>query len=163
MTSLRSMLVPALVAGAVWGAGAARGSEIGVPAGRFPVRPSAAEGAARPVGALSARGAHLQGLPAGVTSDMVREGERLFAGLGLCSTCHGQDARGLQDLGGNLTDGEWRHSDGSYRAIVSTVEKGVPAERSTTGIPMPPRAGANLTDEQVRAVAAYVWTLSHGG
>lgn len=144
MTSLRSMLVPALVAGVVWGAGAARGSEVGVRAARTP-------------------GIGLQGLPAGVTSDMVSQGKRLFGGAGLCSTCHGRDARGLQGLGGNLTDGEWRHSDGSYRAIVSTVQKGIPAERSTTGIPMPPRAGANLTDEQVRAVAAYVWTLSHGG
>jgi hypothetical protein len=25
---------------------------------------------------------------------------------------------------------------------------------------MPPRGGANLKDEQVRAVAAYVWSLS---
>jgi hypothetical protein len=26
---------------------------------------------------------------------------------------------------------------------------------------MPPRGGAALTDAQVRAVAAYVWSLSH--
>jgi len=163
MTSLRSMLVPALVAGAVWSAGAARGSEVGVPPGGS-FGPAAPGDPARPARAPSAApGAFLQGLPAGVTSDMVREGQRLFGGAGLCSTCHGADARGLRGLAGDLTDGEWKHLDGSYRAIVSTVEKGVSAERSGTGIPMPPRAGANLTDEQVRALAAYVWTLSHGG
>jgi len=26
---------------------------------------------------------------------------------------------------------------------------------------MPPKGGAQLTDEQVSAVAAYVWALSH--
>jgi len=28
---------------------------------------------------------------------------------------------------------------------------------------MPPMGGAQLTDEQVRAVAAYVYAISHGG
>jgi len=104
-----------------------------------------------------------QGLPAGVTADMVRQGRQLFAGAGQCSTCHGADARGISMQGGDLTDRAWNHSDGSYQGILATIEKGVPAERSGTGIPMPPRAGANLTDEQARALAAYVWTLSRGG
>lgn len=104
-----------------------------------------------------------QGLPAGVTADMVRQGRQLFTGAGQCSTCHGADARGIPMQGGDLTDRQWTHSDGSYRGILSTIEEGVAAERSGSGIPMPPRAGANLSDEQARALAAYVWTLSQGG
>ncbi len=136
MRSLRVMLVPALVAGWMWS----------VPA----------ETTVAPSGVAS-----LQALPAGVTPDMVREGKRLFGGNGLCYTCHGPDGKGLPRLGSSLTDGQWQHSDGSYKGIAATIEKGVSAERSSTGIPMPPRAGADLTDDQVRAVAAYTWTLSH--
>lgn len=146
MSNLRSMLVPALVVGSLWSLPAGPGGH--------------ARTSERPV---YTRGTGWQGLPAGVTADMVRQGRRLFSGAGLCSSCHGHDGRGLPNLASNLTDREWSHSDGSYKGIVSTIETGVPAERSSTGIPMPPRAGANLTDEQVRAVAAYVWTLSHGG
>ncbi|MDP2481426.1 MAG: c-type cytochrome [Candidatus Palauibacterales bacterium] len=138
MRSLRVMLVPALVTGMMW-----------------TVPP---ERTVPPSGVTS-----LQGLPAGVTPDMVREGKRLFGGAGLCYSCHGPDGKGLPELGSNLTDGQWQHSDGSYKGIVGTIEKGVSAERSSTGIPMPPRAGADLSDDQVRAVSAYTWTLSHSG
>jgi len=122
------MVLPALVAGAVWTIGTAS-----------------------------------QGLPAGVTADMVRQGRQLFAGAGQCQTCHGADARGVPRQGGDLTDDRWTHSDGSFEGIRATIVKGISAERSGTGIPMPPRAGANLTDDQIRALAAYVWTLSRGG
>jgi hypothetical protein len=30
------------------------------------------------------------------------------------------------------------------------------------GAIMPARGGSGITDEQVNAVSAYVWTLSHG-
>ena len=30
------------------------------------------------------------------------------------------------------------------------------------GAIMPPKGGSAITDDQVKAVAAYVWTLSHG-
>jgi mono/diheme cytochrome c family protein len=132
------MLVPALVTGMAWSVP----SETTVP--------TAVSGA-------------FQSLPAGVTPAMVSEGERLFGGAGLCASCHGPKGKGMPRLGSDLTDRQWQHSDGSYEGIVSTIEKGVSAERSSTGIPMPPRAGADLSDAQVRAVAAYVWTLSHKG
>lgn len=138
MRSLRVMLVPAFVTGILWSVP----SERAVP---------------------PAVSAELQALPAGVTPAMVAQGKRLFAGTGLCYSCHGNEGKGLPGLGSNLTDGQWQHSDGSYAGITSTIEKGVSAERSSTGIPMPPRAGADLSDEQVRAVAAYTWTLSHKG
>jgi mono/diheme cytochrome c family protein len=101
-----------------------------------------------------------QELPEGVTMAMVEQGKTIFEGAGICATCHGPAGAGIPSLGTNLTDAEWLHSDGSYEAIVATVMNGVTAEASSSGVPMPARAGTNITDEQVRAAAAYVWTLS---
>ena len=64
-------------------------------------------------------------------------------------------------VGPNLTDAEWIHSDGSYDAI---VKQSPPASRrggSKSGIPMPPKGGSQITDDEVKAVAAYVYSLSH--
>lgn len=99
-------------------------------------------------------------LPDGVTTAMVDQGKQIFSGAGICFTCHGQAGEGMPNLGANLTDSEWIHSDGSYDGIVGTITNGVTAQQSTSGSPMVARGGTNLNDEQVRAVAAYVWTLS---
>lgn len=98
-------------------------------------------------------------LPPGVTPDTFDEGRRIFSGKGKCITCHGEDAHG--EIGPDLTDNEWLQAKGSYLEIVNTINNGVPKERSTRGIPMPPRGGANLNDDEVHAIAAYVWYLSH--
>lgn len=108
-------------------------------------------------------GAPLQELPEGVTPQMVARGDSLFHGGGFCYTCHGGDGAGLPRLGSDLTDDEWRYTDGSYEGIVERVRQGVSSEASSSGLPMPPRGGARLSDAQVRAVAAYVWILSRGG
>jgi mono/diheme cytochrome c family protein len=102
-------------------------------------------------------------LPAGVTAALIIEGKTVFSGPGLCTACHGPDAKGVKGLGPNLTDSEWLHSNGAYQALVAQITSGVPADKSTTGVAMPPKGGGPLTDAQVRAVAAYVWSLSHRG
>lgn len=109
----------------------------------------------------TARGS--QELPEGVTPEMVAAGEEIFGGAGFCYTCHGADGEGVPQLGADLTDDEWTHGDGSYQEIVQRIREGVSAEASTVGVPMPPRGGGRLSDEQVRALAAYVWVLSRGG
>ncbi len=58
----------------------------------------------------------------------------------------------------NLTDGEWLDVDGSYGAIVGLVRSGVPHPKRFPA-PMPAEGGAQLTTEQVCAVAAYVHGL----
>ncbi len=98
-------------------------------------------------------------LPAGVTPAMISEGRSLFHGSAQCATCHGSDAKG--NIGPDLTDDEWLHAKGSYLEIVTQVLNGVPIERSSRGIPMPPKGGANINQEEVLAVAAYVWSISH--
>ncbi len=97
-------------------------------------------------------------LPPGVTSAMLNEGESIFTGVGNCYTCHGMDARGTQ-LAPNLTDPRWINVDGSFDAVLQLIRTGVAAPRQHPA-PMPPSGGAYLTDHQLRAVTAYVWSIS---
>jgi mono/diheme cytochrome c family protein len=108
--------------------------------------------------ALSAQPAAAQA-PAGVTPAAITQGDSIYHGKGNCYACHGANAEGT--VGPNLTDAEWLHSDGSYDAIVKQVTTGVPKEQSKSGIVMPPRGGSTITDDEVKAVAAYVYSLSH--
>lgn len=97
-------------------------------------------------------------LPPGVTGAMISKGKKLFAGDAICFSCHGADGRGM--IGPNLTDQAWLHSKGAYDDIVAQIRLGVPPEKSKSGVVMPPKGGTDLTDEQIRAIAAYVWSLS---
>jgi mono/diheme cytochrome c family protein len=100
-----------------------------------------------------------QSKPAGVTPELIAQGDKIFHGPGNCYACHGTNAQG--SVGPNLTDAEWIHSKGSYDEIVAQVMKGVPKEESKSGIVMPPRGGSTISDDDVKAVAAYVYSLSH--
>ena len=60
----------------------------------------------------------------------------------------------------DLTDQQWINGDGSYDFIVNTITDGVPQPKQHPA-PMPPKGGATLTDDQVKAVAAYEYSLSH--
>lgn len=97
--------------------------------------------------------------PAGVTPAAIAKGDSIFHTSGLCYACHGTNAQGA--VGPNLTDAEWLHGDGSYDFIVATVTAGVPTEKAKKGVPMPPKGGSSITDDEVKAVAAYVYSLSH--
>jgi cbb3-type cytochrome c oxidase subunit III len=98
-------------------------------------------------------------VPAGVTPAAIAQGDSIFHTVGNCYACHGSKGEGV--VGPSLTDAQWIHGDGSYDMIVATVTKGVPKEAAKGGVPMPPKGGSTITDEQVKAVAAYVWSLSH--
>jgi mono/diheme cytochrome c family protein len=99
--------------------------------------------------------------PSEITADMVALGNEIFHGRqanGICYTCHGMDATGGPGgLGPNLTDDQWLHSDGSYGGIINTIRTGVPQPVNAPA----PMGGAPLSEEQVRAVAAYVYSLTH--
>ena len=89
---------------------------------------------------------------------MIEAGGKLFRGEGLCAACHGADAKG--SVAPSLADTVWLHGKGTYDEIVARIMAGVPEDSSVSGVAMPPRGGTRITDEQVRAVAAYVWSLS---
>ncbi len=99
------------------------------------------------------------GAAASYSPELVAKGDALFHASGNCYACHGSNAEGL--VGPNLTDAEWIHSKGSYDEIVAQINHGVPKEESKSGIPMPPKGGATLSDDDVKAIAAYVHSLSH--
>ncbi len=101
-----------------------------------------------------------QELPEGVTEAMIEEGKGVYNGAGICMSCHGPTGEGIPQLGANLTDDEWLHIDGSYESIIDNIMNGVTAQESSSGVPMPAKGGTAITDDQVKAVAAYVWTLS---
>lgn len=98
-------------------------------------------------------------LPEGVTPEMVTQGEQIFRGQGICYTCHGMNAEG-GPLAPSLSDDQWVNISGrDYDEIIDVIRTGV-AQPEQHPAPMPPMGGANLTDEQVRAVAAYVYSLN---
>jgi mono/diheme cytochrome c family protein len=109
--------------------------------------------------ALSAQQA--PALPEGVTPAMIEEGAKLFKGAGLCAACHGVSATG--GVGPSLVDTVWLHSRGTFEEIARQITAGVPQAQAKGGMMMPPRGGSAISDAQVRAVAAYVWSLSHTG
>lgn len=95
-------------------------------------------------------------LPPGVTQAMVDQGKQTFGSS--CFACHGAGGAG-GPLAPALNDGEWLNIDGAYDAIVQVVNQGVPQPKQFPA-PMPPKGGAPLTEEQVRSVAAYVYSIS---
>jgi mono/diheme cytochrome c family protein len=100
----------------------------------------------------------------GASPKLIALGDSIFhgqAGGGTCYACHGQDGKG-SGVGPNLTDGEWLNTDGTLEGITKTIKSGVPTPKKAPA-PMPPMGGATLTDAQVQAVAAYEYSLSHGG
>jgi len=103
--------------------------------------------------------ASAQGVPEGATQAMVDKGNEIYHKGGLCYACHGQDGKGL--VGPNLTDDVWIHSKGTYSELISQIAKGVTKEESKTGLPMPAKGGSSISDDDVKAVAAYVWSISH--
>jgi glucose/arabinose dehydrogenase/mono/diheme cytochrome c family protein len=101
-------------------------------------------------------------VPTGATREMVALGDRIYrgqVGAATCTGCHGANAKGTP-LGPDLTDTQWLWSDGSYAAIAKTIANGVPQPKQYRS-PMPPMGGSQLNSDQVSALAAYIWGLSH--
>lgn len=97
-------------------------------------------------------------VPRGATHDMVALGDRLYHAQ-TCAACHGPTATGTP-LGPDLTKNKWLWSDGSWTGLTKIISDGVPQPKQFRS-PMPPNGGSQLTPEQTKAVAAYIWALSH--
>jgi mono/diheme cytochrome c family protein len=100
-------------------------------------------------------------LPAGMTAEQVALGNRIYHGQergGTCSGCHGADGKG-STIGPALTGEKWLWADGSVASFSKVIGAGVVTPKEyPTG--MPAKGGADLSQAEVDAVAAYVWTLS---
>lgn len=123
--------------------------------------PAAAPGAA-PGGAAALPTPAPGTAPTGATPVMLAEGDSIFHGMkagGLCQTCHGPDANGTP-LAPPLTNGKWLTGDGSYDFIQQRVTTGMPKPTPPYTGPMLPKGGADLTADQIKSVAAYVYSIS---
>jgi mono/diheme cytochrome c family protein len=100
-------------------------------------------------------------VPDGATPEMVAQGQQIFTGKGMCLTCHGPTATGTP-LAPNLTDQEWLNITGEWSEIQGIVRNGVPTPKQHPS-PMPPMGGAQLSDQEIQAVASYVYSVSHQG
>jgi mono/diheme cytochrome c family protein len=104
--------------------------------------------------------ATLPPLPAGMTVDMLVDGDRLFHGRGGCFACHGAEAQGLPAAGDGITSALFyaRHE---WRSIDSLITAGIPDALTRSPIAMPARgARGDLSPEEIRRLAAYVWAIS---
>jgi mono/diheme cytochrome c family protein len=95
---------------------------------------------------------------------MIALGDSIF-NTAQCQRCHGKQGVGAQN-GPALNDAQWVQISGSYDEIVKVITDGVPVtaiKDPAHRFAMRPRGGGNppLTDDQVRAVAAYVYSISH--
>lgn len=78
-----------------------------------------------------------------------------------CSSCHGEDAKGLPSLGKDLTTSDFVHSS-SEQELLTFVKEGrsIDDPDNTTGVAMPPKGGnPALTDDQILDIIAYIRTL----
>jgi mono/diheme cytochrome c family protein len=96
---------------------------------------------------------------AGPSEELIAQGQQVF-NSSTCRTCHGPTATGTP-LAPNLRDSEWINIEQPVTVdkIAQLVRTGVvrPVRHPA---PMPPMGGAQLTNDQLQAVAAYVYSLS---
>ena len=97
--------------------------------------------------------------PSGPSPEAVAEGKKLFEQT--CSACHGKDAKGLPNLGKDLTTSEFVKGL-SDDELLAFIKKGRPVSdpANTTGVDMPPKGGnPALTDDQLRAIIAFIRSI----
>jgi mono/diheme cytochrome c family protein len=115
------------------------------------------------VGKPSEAAAAPTALPPGISAQQVALGRAIYLGQakgGTCLGCHGSDGKG-SSAGASLVGPDYLWSDGSVEGLAKTITEGVSKPRKTSDA-MPALGGAALTPADVKAVAAYVWTLGHG-
>jgi mono/diheme cytochrome c family protein len=128
-----------------------------LPRAAAPDPPPVTAGAA---GAAGAGPVVVAELPAGVTQEMVDEGQEIYA-ASVCVACHGVAGAG-GPIAPALNDTGWLNIDGSFESIVQVIRDGVPQPRQYPA-PMPPMGGASFSDEQLRALSAYIYAISRAG
>lgn len=90
----------------------------------------------------------------------IAQGGEIFAST--CSACHGPDAKGLPNLGKDLTTSEYV-SDNTDEVLLTLLKEGRPSGHglNTTGVDMPPKGGnPSLSDEDLVTVVAYLRSIN---
>ena len=90
----------------------------------------------------------------------IAQGGNLFAST--CSACHGPDAKGLPNLGKDLTTSEYVR-DSDDETLLTLLKEGRPSghELNTTGVDMPPKGGnPSLSDEDLLTIVAFLRSIN---
>lgn len=103
----------------------------------------------------------LPSLPPGMTMKMITDGDSLYRGKGGCVTCHGPDGFGMPNAGSGVTMGTG-FIPNEWAPIDSLITAGIPEALTRSTVAMPPRGAAqNLTPDETKTIAAYIWAISH--
>lgn len=81
--------------------------------------------------------------------------------LGTCIACHGPDAKGVPNLGKDLTTSEFVKGNTNLE-MIDFLKTGRPAahELNTTGVDMPPKGGnPALSDDDLLNIVAYLRSI----
>jgi mono/diheme cytochrome c family protein len=100
-----------------------------------------------------------QARPAGVTDSMLTFGREIYLGTGQCARCHGEQGEGTAE-GEPLRAGTWKLGSGDYEWLTSIIRHSGVAARGRDGDPLAMRGPTLLSPDEIRAVAAYVWSIS---
>lgn len=124
--------------------------------------PASDTAAASEAGASAAPATQVSFDPASITDADLALGDSIFHGLigaTSCQSCHGVKGEN-GSAAPSLADTAWLHTDGSFEGIYKQIAAGVMQPKQFSGV-MPPFGGAPLDPQKHRAVAAYVYKLSH--
>ncbi len=104
----------------------------------------------------------LPDLPARMTIADLRAGDVIFRGKGGCVSCHGADATGVPGKGSSLTSVlNYVPKPYSWSGLDSLERRGISEPITRANVACPARGvRGNLTDIEVRRVAAYVWAIA---
>jgi mono/diheme cytochrome c family protein len=97
-------------------------------------------------------------VPAQATLTMVYGGDRIYHSAA-CAGCHGADGGGSA-LGPSLRAKTYTWTDGSFLEIRKIIAAGVPQPKNYRSA-MPAMGGSTFSPDELSAVSAYVWSLSH--
>lgn len=151
---LRQLSLPIAIAAAVAFAACGGGGDAAIG--------DSAAGASGNAGGASTAATPVSWDPSTITESELALGDSIFHGLigaTSCQSCHGPQGQNGA-AAPTLADDKWLHSDGSLEGIGKTIASGVMQPKEFSGV-MPPYGGAPLDAQKHRAVAAYVYKLSH--
>ncbi|HEU4642982.1 MAG TPA: cytochrome c [Gemmatimonadaceae bacterium] len=99
-------------------------------------------------------------LPAGMTIQTIVAGDSIYHGKGHCFVCHGAEGEGEPAAGDAITV-SLAYAQKDWHDLDSLITLGIPDALTRSPIRMPGRGGkSDLSDDEVRRVAAYVWAIS---
>lgn len=98
-------------------------------------------------------------LSLGYSDETIAQGKTIYNQT--CFACHGPDAKGVSNLGKDLTTSEFFAEKTDEELLAYVLEgRSVDDPLNTTGIAMPPKGGFDfLTDTDILAAIAYLRTL----